>query len=157
LSGALFPAYLFLLLGIPFLWLFVLQYVRNNGTRAYRKLSMSAVIVALPFMPLFVHDVNNYGELDILPWKADIYVAYAEILGRAPEQKDIDFYGMTRSYKQMEQVRDVLYRSAERRLKIDLLYREELHRSATEEEIDAYVESRSSVGTIRDDLRAQPH
>lgn len=153
LSGMLFPAYLFLLLGIPFLLKFLFTYVRDRGPRLYRKLSMSAVVFALPLMPLFVSDVNNYGELDILRWKADIYEAYHDVLGRSPEQKDIDFYATTRSYEHMEVVREVLYQSYERRLKIDLLHQEELGRHATEEEIAAYVERRITAEDIRSELQ----
>ncbi|MBI2410982.1 MAG: hypothetical protein HYV32_03790 [Candidatus Kerfeldbacteria bacterium] len=154
-SELLLPIYVVLIIGIPTMVLFWSHYIQNSATALYRKIAFSAVLVAMPVTPTLVHNVNNYGELDIVPWKAQIYFAYEEVLGRAPEQKDIDFYAVTASYKNMEKVRDVLYASYERQLKIDLLYQEILHRHATEAEGAAYIENRKSVKQIEAELREQ--
>lgn len=125
---------------------------RGQGLRQFQKTTLAVVCVLLPVFPLFVHDVNNYGRVDVVRWKPLIIQSYRDILGRDPQAKDLEFYALTRSYLNLERIRIVLYASAERRLKIDLLYRDALGRPATEREIARYVDNRMSVEDITREL-----
>lgn len=118
----------------------------------YRKVITTGAFVLLPITPLVLSGVNQSGKLDALPWKRDVYTAYVDILGRRPEQKDYDFYAQTRSYQHLSTVRAVLYKSAERRLKIQLLFQEILLREPTPEELNTYAESTLTIKEIYDEL-----
>lgn len=154
LSRATAPLIILLLVGVPYVGAFVWKYWGSQATAISRKVLFTAGVVAMPVTPFIVTDVNNYGELDVIPWKADIYAAYEEVLGRSPEEKDIEFYAQTRAYENMDAVREVLYNSRERRLKINLLYMHYLGRSATTEEVDKYVQNRSTIADIIQDLES---
>lgn len=127
---------------------FVFLYARDRSVAAHRKIGLLVVTGLLLFTPLFLQDIDNYGAISVLPWKTEIYKAYEEILGRRPEPKDIEFYAATRSYVHMGEIKDVLYASRERRLKINLIFEEALKRPATETEIEQYVRNRWSVEDI---------
>lgn len=122
----------------------------------YRKVITTGAFVLMPITPFLMFGVNQSGTLDALPWKRDIYTAYVDILGRRPEQKDYDFYAQTRSYKHLSAVREVLYQSEERRLKIMLLYREILQREPSPDELDYYANSSLTIQQITEDLQ-RPH
>lgn len=133
--------------GIYFLF-FLVRFLKNHSTAFYKKLVMVASVSSLGLAPMFSPGLNKHGQLDIIPWKVEIYAAYADILGRQPEQKDINFYAHTRAYQDMIRLKDVLYQSSERQLKIDLVYQEVLYRSATPEEIQFWVEQQATVEEI---------
>lgn len=126
----------------------------GKGLQQLQKIALTVVCVLLPIFPLFVHDVNNYGRVDVVRWKPLIVQSYRDILGRDPQAKDLEFYALTRSYLNLERIRSVLYASTERRLKIDLLYRDAFGRPATEQEIDRYVNNRMGVEDITRELTA---
>lgn len=151
------PIILAVLLGAPYMVYFALKYWRAHGVQLSRKLIFTAGLVAMPVAPMIVTDVNNYGELDVIPQKAVIYETYMEILGRAPEDKDYLFYARTRAYENMVGIEEILYNSYERRLKINLLHLEYLGRSATKDEVDLYVFNRKSIEAIREELQLGEH
>lgn len=152
LTSGLWPVYLTIVLGIIVGANFLRHYWHNAASRRLRKIGMTLAFVAIPILPITMHDINNYGQVDIVSWKPAIYQAYQDILGRRPQQKDIDFYGYTRSYQVMPKVKAVLYASRERRLKIDLLHREILQRPASAAEIQFFVDGRQTIQEIRDYL-----
>lgn len=151
----LLSLYTLLLVGVPVILFFLAKYWTNSATRLWRKCVMTLACLALPLAPFAVNGINQFGALDVIPWKAGIYASYEEILGRDPEPKDLEFYAMTRSYLHMDRVREQLYISEERRIKIDLITQEVLHRHATPEEIQYFVDHRQSVQQIYDELRQQ--
>ncbi len=153
MSRLLIPLYLLIIVGLPYFIYFLMRYWSNSSTMLYRKIIMSAAIVALPVTPFIFHDVNTLGGLDVIPWKADIYEVYWEVLGRRPEDKDIQFYARTRAYENLDQVKEVLYQSKERRLKIRLLYQEFLGRKPSKEEVQFYTENKRSIDGIIEDLQ----
>lgn len=133
---------------------FIVQYcykLWQYSSVLYHKIITTGAFVLLPITPLVLSGVNQSGMLDALPWKRDIYTAYVDILGRRPEQKDYDFYAQTRSYQHLSEVREVLYASQERRIKIELLF-QEVGRTPTIEEIDYYADSVMTIAEIRSDL-----
>lgn len=152
---ALWPLYALTLIALFAGVRFLGRYWKNSSSRQYRKVALSVVFAALPLLPLTVHDVNNYGKVDVISWKPAIFQAYQEILGRDPEPKDITFYARTRAYTQLPRVREVLYQSVERTLVIDKLHREILGRSASAVEIVFFVEGRQAVEEIRTVLRQE--
>lgn len=143
------------LIGAVYVVGFLRKYVSSNTVEMYKKLALTAGVVALPVVPMMTPDLNNYGELDVLPQKAAIYEVYWDVLGRSPEEKDYLFYARTRGYENLDRVSEVLYKSGERRLKINLLHLEYAGRSATKEEVDAYVESRKTIDDIRMELQEE--
>ncbi|MBI5037929.1 MAG: hypothetical protein HZC01_04490 [Candidatus Kerfeldbacteria bacterium] len=151
----LWPIYFIMLVGVTSGIYFLGRYWRNQGSTLGRKLVVSAAFAAIPLLSLSFHDINNYGAIDIISWKPEIYQAYQEILGRDPEFKDIDFYTYTRAYRSMSRVKEVLYRSYERTLVIDKLHQMMLSRPASDAEIDHFVETRQSVLEIRHELERQ--
>ncbi|EKD76402.1 MAG: hypothetical protein ACD_43C00125G0003 [uncultured bacterium] len=128
---------------------------RNTGTAWWRKFIISGAFALLPITPLVYHDINHYGELDIVPWKLEINQAYIHILGRSPEEKDYDFYAQTRSYQHMSRVREVLRASAERRIKISTIYKKIIGREPNTEIVESYATSPKSIKTIRHELKKQ--
>lgn len=141
--------------GGAYLLTIVWSIVKNKSTQLYKKIILVASLSSLGVMPVILPDMNKYGELDIIPWKIEIYTAYEEILGRQPEQKDIDFYARSKAYQDMLHLKEVLYESAERKVKIDLVYQEILKRPATSQEIQLWNEQQSTVEEIRDQLTKQ--
>lgn len=131
------------------------KYVRNNATSLYKKAFVTLSLSSLSIAPIILPDVNKFGEIDIIPWKVEIYEAYVEILGRGPETKDMEFYARSRAYQDMYRIKEVLYQSDERKLKINLLYQEILHRHATPEEIEYFAAQKLSVDQIREILQTQ--
>lgn len=134
---------------------FLLGFFRNSATNRIKKWILAVSFSFMSAAPLILPDLNRYGEMDIIPWKIEIYQAYSEILGRNPEQKDIEFYAQSRAYLNMLHLKEVLYQSEERKLKIDLLYQEILHRHASSEELDFLVDQQWSVDQIREFLQTQ--
>lgn len=130
-------------------------YIKNASTAWIKKVVLLSSLVSMGFVPALLPDLNRYGEVDIIPWKREIYLAYREILGRDPEEKDVEFYARSKAYHDMYHLKDVLYESEERKLKIDLLYQEIFHRHATPEEIEALAEQKLSVEQIREWLQQQ--
>ncbi len=112
-------------------------------------------LVLLPLIPFYVNGVNSTGAIDVIPWKQEIDEAYINILGRHPEEKDYTFYGYTRSYEHMSEVRAVLYASEERRIKITMMYENILGRTPTTEELDTAANSYKPILEIRNELKAQ--
>lgn len=151
----LYPIYLELLVCGAILLNHVYRLWQSHGTALWRKLVMTSALVALPVIPLFVQDINNRGEIDIVPWKRSIYKSYVLILGRAPEQKDYDFYAQTRSYLHMSRLREVLRASEERRIKITQMYEHILDRAPTAAELDDYANSTKSIKKIKRELKQQ--
>lgn len=125
------------------------KYIRNNATSLFKKIILTASVSSLGIAPMLLPDLNKFGEMDIIPWKIEIYEAYDEILGREPEIKDIQFYASSKAYLDMYRLKEVLYQSDERKLKIDLLYQEVLHRHATPEEVEYFAAQKLSVDQIR--------
>lgn len=117
-----------------------------------QKWAAVAAILAVFFLPLFVRDLNNYGALSLLFAQPKITQAYHDVLGRNPQQKDLDFYALTGAYRHVDRIRSVLLTSEERRLKVQELYAHILHRAATQEEIDVWNERGSSVAQIQKSL-----
>lgn len=154
-SGYLIPIYLVMLIGAPYLFRFLWRYLQSTATARYRKMILTAAFAAIPLFPFFLNDLNNYGQLDVVKWKPDIYEVYWETLGRRPEEKDILFYAQTRAYENLDAVREVLYNSKERKIKIDLIYQEVLGRNARKRQTQQYVEHRTSVDEIYNELRLQ--
>lgn len=134
---------------------FLKTYLTSSQTRLPNKILMATTSVSMIFAPAAWTDVNNTGTLDIVEWTPQIYEAYQGALGRRPEQKDLDYYAITRSYQHMDAVRNTLFASYERTLKINLIYREVLKRDATQEEIAHYVESKTPVAQIYQELQAK--
>lgn len=130
-------------------------YLKNKATAISKKIILTLSLSSLSVAPILLPDLNKYGEMDIVPWKIEIYAAYAEVLGREPETKDIQFYAQTRAYLDMFHLREVLYQSEERKLKVDLLYQEILHRHATPEEVEYFATQKLSVDQIRQLLQTQ--
>lgn len=155
-TSGLWPIYLVALTGLFMCARFLIRYWHSRGSFRYRKLLLTMAMAAVPLVPLGMHDINNYGQLDIINWKPEIYQAYLDILGRRPQQSDIDFYSLTRSYQVMPKVKAVLYASRERRIKIDLLHQEILHRPASTAEIQYFVDSKLTIEKIRAALSSQP-
>lgn len=149
LSTILLPIYGLMLIGIPYMVWFMFGYWRNRSTFLYRKMVYSFLLLCLPVAPVLAHDINSRGQLDIIPWKREIYQTYKEVLGRKPQEKDIQFYAETKAYTNMQHVRAVLLDSYERRLKIRLVYVEELGREPTEEELNFFVQGGQTVQDIR--------
>lgn len=207
-SGMLLPVHLTLLIGVPYFFYFLIRYWLNRGTQLYRKVILSCSALGLIMIPIAVGGINNYGQLDIIPWKAEIYQIYHEVLGRDPTAEDIEFYAttrayqhldliketlmnseeynidfnqapwrptieqiywdilgrdprtnelrfyaVTRAYQDLEKVKQVLYQSTERRIKINLIFEEVLNRPATEEELDFYIRNKTSIENIYQALR----
>lgn len=152
-SSVLFPFYAALIIGFPTLASFLIRYWQSHASFTYRKALLTLAVAAIPVVPGMTRDINNLGQLDVVRWKPAIYASYQDILGRDPQEKDIEFYAMTRAYQDLARVRDVLYGSTERRLKINLLYQETLGRPATEQDILSAVDGRKSVEQIRRDLQ----
>lgn len=150
----LWPLYGVVAVGGSWLVWYVAQLWRNRGTYWYRKVITTAALVVLPVLPLMKNNLNNRGELDVIPWKRDIYAAYWDILGRAPETKDFEFYASSRAYLHMSRIREVLYASPERRLKIKLLFKEILGRKGTRREIRYYAKSYLTIEEITAELEA---
>lgn len=135
---------------------FMLQYcykLWQHSSVFYRKIITTTVWLFLPVTPLLISGINKSGTLDALPWKQDIYQSYVDILGRRPEQKDYDFYAQTRSYQHMSAVREVLYQSEERRIKITLLFREFFQRDPSDAELEYYANSKLTIQEIAEDLQ----
>lgn len=202
-SGMLIPVYLTLLIGVPYLFYFLIRYWLNKSTRLYRKIILSSSALGLIIVPMVVNGVNNYGQIDIVPRKAEIYQLYQEILqrdptaeeiefyaqtrayqhldriretllnseeyninldqapwrptieqiywdilGRDPRTNELRFYAVTRAYQDMERVKETLYQSEERKIKINLIFQEVLKRPATEEELDFYIKNKTSIEDI---------
>lgn len=124
------------------------SYLKNHSTGLYRKVILVASMSSFGLAPMALPDLNKYGEMDIVPWKIEIYSAYEDILGRDPEQKDIEFYARSHAYQDMVRLKEVLYQSDERKLKIDLLYQTILHRQATPQEISDLVQQQMTVEEI---------
>jgi hypothetical protein len=144
-DGLLVPFYLIVVLAVPLsLWL-VYRFVRCSAISWYRRVIMLLVAAVCLILPMMVHNVNQRGELDVIPWKREIYGVYADILGRRPEEKDIEFYAYTRSYQRMDKVRETLYASYERRLKIGLVYQEMLGREPTATELEEHLNDRMRI------------
>lgn len=148
----LWPLYGVVIVGGGWLVWYVAQLWRNRGTYWYRKVITTAALVVLPVLPLMKNNLNNQGELDVIPWKRDIYAAYWDILGRSPETKDFEFYASSRAYLHMSRIREVLYASPERRLKIKLLFKEVLGRKGTRREIRYYAKSYLTIEEITAEL-----
>ncbi|MFZ6036485.1 MAG: permease prefix domain 1-containing protein [Patescibacteria group bacterium] len=151
----LWPVYFVIIVGVIGGAYFLSRYWRNQGSALGRKLFVSAAFAVLPLLSLSFPDINNYGAVDIISWKPEIYLVYQEILGRQPEQKDIEFYTYTRAYRTMSRVKDVLYASYERTLVIDNLHRAIIGRPASSVEIEYFVQGRQSVEEIRHELEQQ--
>lgn len=149
------PLIIAILLALFYVGRFLKQYVFSQNVHTVRKLVLSAAVIAMPVVPAMVPDLNNYGELDVVPYKRDIYESYISILGRSPEEKDYLFYGRTRAYENMDAVEDILFESRERRVKVNLLYLEIVGRSATPAEVTAYIQQRLSIEEIRNELLAE--
>lgn len=130
-------------------------YIKNTATSVSKKIILTLSLSSLGVAPILLFDLNRYGEIDIIPWKVEIYEAYAEVLGRKPETKDIQFYARSRAYLDMFHLREVLYQSEERKLKIDLLYQEILHRHATPDEVEYFATQKLSVDQIRQLVQTQ--
>ncbi|MBI4407957.1 MAG: hypothetical protein HY565_05675 [Candidatus Kerfeldbacteria bacterium] len=154
LSSYLWFIYALAALASAYLTHYVLR-LWKNGTHLYRKVITTGLLVGLPIVSFNISGVNSTGTLDVVPWKVDIYTAYVDILGRRPEDKDYQFYGTTRSYQHMSEVRAVLYASTERREKIKLLYQEILLREPTPEELEQYTASKQTINQIQAELKAQ--
>lgn len=134
---------------IHFLWK---EYWKSPAVSVSRKVILTSMLIGIAVVPSFIKDINNYGELDVVPWKQDIYTMYWEVLGRRPEQKDIEFYARIRAYENLGPAYEVLWNSSERRLKIRLVYSEVLGRYPTDEELQQYRENRRTVDGIYQDL-----
>lgn len=152
LSGYLWFIYALAALAIAHLTHYVLC-LWKNGTHLYRKVITTGLFICLPLASFSISGVNSTGALDVVAWKVEIYQAYVDILGRRPEDKDYQFYGSTRSYLHMSEVRAVLYQSAERREKIKLLYTEILGREPTTEELQDYDSNKQTINQITQQLR----
>lgn len=153
MSTLLLPIYILAFIGIPYLLVLMYQYVTSRGTTVYRKIILTGFMLVLPIAPAFAHDINSLGQLDIIPWKREIFSAYREALGRKPQEKDIEFYAQTKAYTDMDHVRTVLFASYERSLKIRLVYVEELGREPTEEELQFFIAGEQSIKVIRKAIR----
>lgn len=149
----LWPLYGLLGLGMVWLSLHLWRLWRNRGTYWYRKILTTTALSALPLLPIHKNNLNNAGGLDVIPWKQQIYSAYWDILGRAPEDKDFAFYADTRAYEHMSRIRAVLHHSYERRLKITLVFQHILKRAPTTEELESYAQSYLSIDEIRAELK----
>lgn len=145
----LWPLYALAGVGIFFIAIFLKKYWQNPASALRRKIIISIALSAVPIVPLAVHDVNNYGRIDIIAWRPAIVQAYQDILGRNPQPKDMEFYALTEAYQNMTRVKSVLFASYERRLKIDLLHQEVLHRHASPAEIQFFVDRQYPVKKIR--------
>ncbi|MFA6908452.1 MAG: hypothetical protein WC289_01045 [Patescibacteria group bacterium] len=150
----LWPVYAVIISALFVTFHFLKRYVASAGTFAHRKIVMTTALALVPLLPLAVHDVNNYGKIDVISWKPAIYQSYHNILDRDPQPKDMDFYAYTRSYQNIKRVEAVLYASQERRIKINLLHQEILHRDASEAEMDFFIQSRMTVTDIRTKLQS---
>jgi hypothetical protein len=154
-SPLLWPLYATGLAAAGYILYALLTYWRNTATKIIPAIILTAGIVATVLLPILWHDINNHGELDVLGWQVDINEAYQEILGRAPERKDLEFYASSRAYKHMSRVRDTLYHSPERKQKIILLYQAIVQRSPTEDELNQALKKRQSIETITAELQAK--
>ena len=125
----------------------------HSQARWHRKLITGLACLSLPLVALAQPQVNTQGAVDVIPWKREIYDSYREILGRDPEQKDLEFYQSTYAYRQMHRIRKVLYASPERATKINLLFQDALGRAATPEELDYYMDSYFSVTDIEQSIK----
>lgn len=150
LSTTFFPVVALVVIGVPVILMLMVRMLMNRpATPIVRPLSFAAVLCMLVIAGWQFSDINNKGELDILPWKADIYDAYADALGRSPQDKDFRFYAETRAYLHIERIRQTLYASAERRLKITAVYQEVLRQDPTAEEVESWVSGQQSIEMIR--------
>ncbi len=138
-------------LAISYLGYYLVQLWRR-GSQLYRKLITTGTLLLLPITAVQLSGINSLGALDVVAWKRDIYQAYVDILGRRPEEKDYLFYGTTRAYEHLSEVKAVLYQSAERTEKIKLLYQELLQREPSAEELQHYVDSTLTINEIRSEL-----
>jgi hypothetical protein len=151
----LLPIYITLFIGIPYFIYFLIRYCLNKGSKIYRKIVLTSATISCLIVPVLFNDINNYNQISIIPWKAEIYNIYQEVLGRDPEEKDIEFYAITRAFKDMSKVRQILYTSKERKVKINLIFVEVLNRQATAKEVEFYVAKRFGVEEIYNRLRNQ--
>lgn len=133
----------------------VIQLWRNHGTQLSRKLAVSISLALLSLAPVMTHGINNHGALDIIPWERDIYTAYIEILGRAPQDKDIQFYATTKAYKHLSKVKTVLYNSPERYQKVKQVLQEISGKTPSQKQINYYAHSFMSIEQIRQDYLAK--
>ncbi len=147
-SPLLWPIYLALIVATSYLGYGLVHYWKNAGSSWARKIISTSVIGVMLVLPWFIHDINNQSELDILPWKYQINHAYQDILGRNPETKDMNFYATSRAFEHMLRVRETLYNSTERQLKIHQIYQQILQRNATAEEIQRHNQHQQSIGEI---------
>lgn len=152
LSGYFWFIYAGIALALGYIVPYLIQ-LWQQGTKVYRQVITTGTLVLLPIVAFSVSGINSTGALDVVPWKTEIYQSYLDILGRRPEEKDYQFYGSTRAYQHMSQVRSVLYASPERREKIKLLYQEILGRNPSEQELNNYFDSTLTIKQITQELQ----
>lgn len=147
-SPILIPIYLTAIISVGYVMYVLTKYIQAQLVSMYRKVGISLSCIGLVIIPVFIHDINDQASLDILSKKPEIYQAYEDILDRQPTDSEIAFYAKTRSYEHMNKIREVLFASDERKHKINLVYKEVLHRKATDQEIIQHDANKDSIADI---------
>jgi len=151
-NPALYPIYAVVMLGLPLIAVTLYKYSRNQGSFRYRKACLPLLSVLVIFVPWFINDINNEAMLDVISAKPKIFAIYQSSLGRDPEDKDIRFYAKTRAYTNLDKIEETLNASDERKQVIQKIYLNKTGRVATNEEIEAAVDSKISVQELRASL-----
>lgn len=152
-NNGLIPFWLIIIITIIYFFYFVINYLRNKEY-IKRKIFIGLTAFAMVIIPIFFYDSNNFHKIEMLNWQPQIITAYRDILGRDPEQKDLDYYSQTKAYLNLERIKTTLYNSSERRIKISLLYQKILKKEPTEFVIDYYVQNKMTIKEIKKDLKA---
>jgi len=148
--------YVVSLVSVMIIGYFVIELWHNSGSHWSRRLIISSTLLLIAITPVLTRNINNHGALDIIPWQRDIYTAYMEILGRAPQDKDMQFYAVTESYSHMSQIKAVLYASRERRLKIRQVLQDTTGQNPSKKTVQRYAKSYKSIEQIRLENVPQP-
>ncbi|MFA6027974.1 MAG: permease prefix domain 1-containing protein [Patescibacteria group bacterium] len=151
-SWNLLPFWLIAGASIGMLLFFLFNYLKSKQN-IINKIFIGLTSTAMIVCPIFLFDSNNYHKVEIINWQPEIIQAYRDILGRDPEEKDMAFYAEHETYLYMDRIKDTLYQSQEREIKINLIYQKILKRSPSEEELSRYIENRMSIKEIRNELR----
>lgn len=148
----LVPYWLIITVALIFFLYFIINYLQSRQPMK-NKIFIGTISLAMVILPIFFYDSNNFHQVEMLNWQPQIIQAYRDVLGRDPEKKDLDFYSQHQVYMYLDKIKDTLYQSEERKIKINLLYEKILNRKATTEEINYYVNNKMTVEEIKKDLK----
>ena len=149
---SLWPLWLATLTAVFFFMYFIFQYLKSQQL-IRQKAIVGITSTAMIFFPLMFYDSNNFHRVEMVNWQPQIIRIYRDILGRDPEAKDLEFYASHQTYLYMQRIEDTLYASAERTIKIKLLFQKILNRQPSVTELNYYVENKLTITEIKKDLK----